>query len=491
LAGHGGANVTLGIPRLREIIMTASATLKTPIMEVPLAAGSSRADAERIASTLNRLTLTSYISSATCRESMAVHSAGASTRLYTVRLNILPMSHDSVRNNNLTFDDFRRCFERSFCVQLNAAVSKQVKNLAKGHAGTPVIVQKGGRVGTDRDEGRISGAGGRSELDAVSARLKSKHSEHASYDEPDAEDEQALAAAAGPGASKSGDIAGVDSDSDDEIDRSPDADAAKTKAKSKAKAKAAEDAQAKAASVAGIDNAAEGESEDVSADAFNVLQRCSFLSSVTYDPAQQWLECVVQVSLSVPKLLLMSMVENVLPSVLLRATPRIAKSFVVEKFKGGGGSADGSKEILVQTEGVNFPELYRHQHLFDVTRISSNDIAAILRTYGVEAARASIVREVTAVFKVYGISIDPRHLGLVADYMTFHGGFRPLNRAGIDSNPSPFQKISFETSIGFLINACLFGDKDFMSSPSSRIVMGRPVGCGTGSFDLLNPLPHF
>ena len=28
LAGHGGANVTLGIPRLREIIMTAAKSLK-------------------------------------------------------------------------------------------------------------------------------------------------------------------------------------------------------------------------------------------------------------------------------------------------------------------------------------------------------------------------------------------------------------------------------------------------------------------------------
>ncbi|MFO0131801.1 MAG: hypothetical protein ACK52J_04845 [bacterium] len=32
LAGHGGANVTLGIPRLREILMTATDKLKTPSM---------------------------------------------------------------------------------------------------------------------------------------------------------------------------------------------------------------------------------------------------------------------------------------------------------------------------------------------------------------------------------------------------------------------------------------------------------------------------
>ena len=468
--------MTLGIPRLREIIMTASDKLKTPIMEVPLVAGLTKADAERIASTLNRLNMTSYITNATCRESMLVHSHGNSSRLYTIRLNVLPMGHDSVRGNNLAFADFIHCFERSFCVQLNAAVMKQVKSLAKGHAGTPVIVTKGGRAQTDRDEeGGVGGGAGRSELDAVSERLKSKHTEQVSYGEADADDEKAIAAAMEAGADKVAD----GSDSEDEIEASQHQAKAKTKADAKAKA-------AELAAIADADAAVLADSTPT--DLFNVLQKCSYLHGVSYDPAQQWLEVVVQVSLSIPKLLMMSMVENLLPSVLLRATPKIAKSFVVEKFK--HNTTTQEKEILVQTDGVNFHELYKHQHLFDVNRISSNDIAAILRTYGVEAARASIVREVTAVFKVYGISIDPRHLGLVADYMTFHGGFRPLNRAGIDSNPSPFQKISFETSIGFLINACLFGDKDFMSSPSSRIVLGRPVGCGTGSFDLLNPL-HF
>lgn len=34
LAGHGAANVTLGIPRLREIIMTAKKDIKTPLISV-------------------------------------------------------------------------------------------------------------------------------------------------------------------------------------------------------------------------------------------------------------------------------------------------------------------------------------------------------------------------------------------------------------------------------------------------------------------------
>ena len=36
LAGHGGVNLTLGIPRLRELLMTSSDKIKTPIMELSL-----------------------------------------------------------------------------------------------------------------------------------------------------------------------------------------------------------------------------------------------------------------------------------------------------------------------------------------------------------------------------------------------------------------------------------------------------------------------
>lgn len=39
MAGHGGANVTLGIPWLREILMTASENIKTPMMTLNLNKG--------------------------------------------------------------------------------------------------------------------------------------------------------------------------------------------------------------------------------------------------------------------------------------------------------------------------------------------------------------------------------------------------------------------------------------------------------------------
>lgn len=51
-AGRGEMNVTLGIPRLREILMTASKVIKTPSMEIPFLPSP---DLEQRASALRRL----------------------------------------------------------------------------------------------------------------------------------------------------------------------------------------------------------------------------------------------------------------------------------------------------------------------------------------------------------------------------------------------------------------------------------------------------
>lgn len=53
----------------------------------------------------------------------------------------------------------------------------------------------------------------------------------------------------------------------------------------------------------------------------------------------------------------------------------------------------------------------------DLDGITSNDIYAILCSYGVEMARTAILREIEGVFSVYKIAVDFRHLTLIADYM--------------------------------------------------------------------------
>ena len=110
------------------------------------------------------------------------------------------------------------------------------------------------------------------------------------------------------------------------------------------------------------------------------------------------------------------------------------------------------------------------------------------RYYGIEAANRTIVREIVSVFSAYGITIDPRHLSLVGDFMTFDGTYKPFNRIGIENNPSPLQQMTFETATGFLRSAALGGKSDNLDSPSSCLVLGKPCPGGTGLFKLVQNL---
>lgn len=70
------------------------------------------------------------------------------------------------------------------------------------------------------------------------------------------------------------------------------------------------------------------------------------------------------------------------------------------------------------TEGSNLRGMWALvDELVDLDRLSSNDIYAILQTFGVEAARRAIIDEVSSVFGAYGIAVDYRHLTIIADYM--------------------------------------------------------------------------
>lgn len=55
--------------------------------------------------------------------------------------------------------------------------------------------------------------------------------------------------------------------------------------------------------------------------------------------------------------------------------------------------------------------------LINVNDMYSNDVYACLQSYGVEMARAVILKEVRGVFGAYNIDVDIRHLELIADYM--------------------------------------------------------------------------
>ncbi len=52
-----------------------------------------------------------------------------------------------------------------------------------------------------------------------------------------------------------------------------------------------------------------------------------------------------------------------------------------------------------------------------------------------------------------------------------------MNRIGMKHSASPLLKMSFETTCTFLIDATAGADSDNLESPSSRLILGRPVSC--------------
>lgn len=106
------------------------------------------------------------------------------------------------------------------------------------------------------------------------------------------------------------------------------------------------------------------------------------------------------------------MLETVCKLAVVRQVPGISRALVTPPSK------KGDSEYVCTTEGVNLLGAWAFgADALALDRIYSNDVAALLRTYGIEAARQVIIREVSGVFAVYGIAVDARHLTLVADYM--------------------------------------------------------------------------
>ena len=90
-------------------------------------------------------------------------------------------------------------------------------------------------------------------------------------------------------------------------------------------------------------------------------------------------------------------------------------------------------------------------------------------------------------FKAYSISVDPRHLQLIADYVTQSGEWVGMSRHSMKMCASPIQQMSFETTVNFLSEASVHGATDTMGSPSASLTVGNVIKAGTGMCDILVP----
>uniref|UniRef100_A0A8C5GM60 DNA-directed RNA polymerase subunit n=1 Tax=Gouania willdenowi TaxID=441366 RepID=A0A8C5GM60_GOUWI len=417
-AGRGEMNVTLGIPRLREILMVASSNIKTPMMSIPvLNSKKALKKAQILRKKLTRVCLSEVLQKVDVVETLRLDKH-QKLRAFKVTFHFLPpqrYTDDKMLSPReiLHYMETRCVFFRL----LLEGIKKRTAKLAS------IAVET--RKATPRDKDEADGPAG-------SAEVEEKEAE----EDREIVDDQANEGDADATDSKRKDKQEeeVDYESADDVDEGDDAED--------------EDGQQ-----------VEEEDEEKDAEVDMVLP----VSKVHFDLA--------------------SVLSLLAQSAVVIETKGLSRCLLNETT-----TKTGEKQTVLNTEGINMHEMFKHSDILDLNRLYCNEVHAVANTYGIEVALKVIEKEIKDVFAVYGIEVDPRHLSLVADYMCFEGVYKPLNRHAIRSNSSPLQQMTFETSYKFLKDSTMLGSSDQLASPSACLVVGKVVKGGTGLFELKQPL---
>ncbi len=150
---------------------------------------------------------------------------------------------------------------------------------------------------------------------------------------------------------------------------------------------------------------------------------------------------------------------------------------IVQRDKNAGDfyiiSAGSNIAGIIEIDGV------------DKTRIYTNDVFAMYGLFGIEAARNVLARELKLTLDEQKISVDYRHLLLIADAMTASGSIKGVGRHGLSGEKSSvFARAAYEETVKHLINAAAFGEVDPMRGVTENILVGKQIPVGTGSVKL-------
>ena len=139
---------------------------------------------------------------------------------------------------------------------------------------------------------------------------------------------------------------------------------------------------------------------------------------------------------------------------------------------------------VIYTEGSNLQEVLKIEGV-DKRRTRTNDIQAVAKVLGIEAARNLIIEEAYNTLMEQGLHVDIRHIMLVADIMTVDGTVRAIGRHGVSGEKSSvLSRAAFEITVNHLLRAARKGEVDELKGVAENIIVGQPITVGTGAIKL-------
>ncbi|XP_027345912.1 DNA-directed RNA polymerase III subunit 1 [Abrus precatorius] len=168
--------------------------------------------------------------------------------------------------------------------------------------------------------------------------------------------------------------------------------------------------------------------------------------------------------------------KNLLPSVVVKGI-KTAERIVISKEEDKVTKVEKFKLLV---EGTGLQDVMGVEGV-DGRKTVSNHIHEVRDVLGIEAARKCIVDEINFTMGSHGMSIDIRHMMLLADVMTGRGQVFGINRFGISKmGKSVLMLASFERTADILFQASVHGKDDLIEGVSESIIMGIPIRIGTG-----------
>uniref|UniRef100_A0A8C7K497 DNA-directed RNA polymerase subunit n=1 Tax=Oncorhynchus kisutch TaxID=8019 RepID=A0A8C7K497_ONCKI len=176
---------------------------------------------------------------------------------------------------------------------------------------------------------------------------------------------------------------------------------------------------------------------------------------------------------------LQSLKDN-LPKVVVQGIPEVSRAVIHIDEQ------TGKNKYKLLVEGDNLRSVMA-THGVNGNRTTSNNTYEVEKTIGIEAARSTIINEIQYTMVNHGMSIDRRHVMLLADLMSYKGEILGITRFGLAKmKESVLMLASFEKTADHLFDAAYFGQKDSVCGVSECIIMGIPMNIGTGLFKLLH-----
>ncbi|KAK4126747.1 beta and beta-prime subunits of DNA dependent RNA-polymerase [Parathielavia appendiculata] len=169
--------------------------------------------------------------------------------------------------------------------------------------------------------------------------------------------------------------------------------------------------------------------------------------------------------------------KRMLPHVAISGYPEAARAII---------QTSESNEHKVLVEGYGLRACMTTEGVVG-TRCVTNSVMECRDVLGIEAARTTIAKEIGSVMGDMGI--DPRHMELLADVMTYKGEILGITRFGLAKmRDSVLQLASFEKTPDHLFDAAAGMKKDKILGVSECIIMGQTMSIGTGAFQVVRRL---